>query len=141
MLLFLGEIYALRREREEMERFLALAAAAAPGDPEIEGSAWAGGRGMLALLDDDRAGASRLSAAVSPSWTRCRSKGRRPTGACGRCCWPPAATRAPAAAVAEARRLGMTVNRANRGLLGYAEAILAGRDGDRRRADRGGQGG
>ena len=54
MLLFLGEIHAMRRERDDMEHFLALAAAAAPGDPEIEGSAWAGGRGMLALLDDDR---------------------------------------------------------------------------------------
>jgi DNA-binding CsgD family transcriptional regulator len=40
-----------------------------------------------------------------------------------------------AAAIAQARRLGLPVNRANRGLLGYAEAILAGRAGDRQRAD------
>ena len=53
VLLFLGEIHAMRRERAEMERFLALASSAGPGDPEIEGSAWAGARGMLALLDDD----------------------------------------------------------------------------------------
>jgi DNA-binding CsgD family transcriptional regulator len=57
VLLFLGEIHALRRENSDMERFLALADSAAPGDPEIEGSAWAGGRGMLALLDDDWASA------------------------------------------------------------------------------------
>ena len=53
VLLFLGEIHALRRENSDMERFLALADSAAPGDPEIEGSAWAGGRGMRGLLDDD----------------------------------------------------------------------------------------
>lgn len=36
-----------------------------------------------------------------------------------------------AAAIDEARRLGVTVNRVNRGLLGYAGAILAGRRGER----------
>ena len=40
-----------------MERFFALAASAAPGDPEIEGSAWGGGRAMMALFGGDRAGA------------------------------------------------------------------------------------
>ena len=55
MLVFLGEVHALRRDAAEMERFLALASAAAPGDPEIEGSALAGARGVLALLNDDRA--------------------------------------------------------------------------------------
>lgn len=39
-----------------------------------------------------------------------------------------------AAAMDEARRLGITVNRVNRGLLGYCEAILAGRRGERDRA-------
>src|SRR5260370_38529971 len=43
-LLFLGEIHALRREREAMERFLALAPSASPGDPGIEASASAGVR-------------------------------------------------------------------------------------------------
>ena len=57
VLVFRAEVCALRRERAEMERFIALACAAAPGDPEIEGSALAGARGMLALLDGDMAGA------------------------------------------------------------------------------------
>jgi hypothetical protein len=57
VLVFLAEIYAMRRDPAEMERFLALASAAAPGDPEIEGSALAGARGMRALLEDDRASA------------------------------------------------------------------------------------
>ena len=39
-----------------------------------------------------------------------------------------------AAAIGHARCIGLTVNRANRGLLGYAEAILAGRAGDGSRA-------
>src|SRR6266571_1603267 len=56
-LLFLAEIQALRRDHAGMDRFLALARAAEPGDPEIEGSALAGAHGMLALLNDDRAGA------------------------------------------------------------------------------------
>ena len=54
-LVFLGEIFGLRQEPAEMERFFALAASAAPGDPEIEGSAWGGGRAMMALDDDQRA--------------------------------------------------------------------------------------
>ena len=39
-----------------------------------------------------------------------------------------------AAAIGHARAIGLTVNRANRGLLSYAEAISAGRAGDRTRA-------
>ncbi len=133
-LVFLGEIYALRREPEEMERFLALAAAAAPGDPEIEGSAWGGGRAMLAVLDDDRAGAvAALSRGVSLLRTLPQQGPAHYRGL-----WPLllATTGDPraAAAVAEARRLGMTVSRRNRGLLGYADAIFAGHRGDKRLA-------
>ncbi len=136
VLLFLGEIHALRRENSDMERFLALADSAAPGDPEIEGSAWAGGRGMLALLDDDWAGAlGHLGHGIAildtlPQQGPASYRGMWPLllAAIGD-------TRA-AAAIAEARQIGVTVNRANRGLLGYAEAILAGRTGDRQRAAR-----
>ena len=39
-----------------------------------------------------------------------------------------------AAAIGHARVIGLTVNRASRGLLGYAEAVLAGRAGDESRA-------
>ena len=34
---FLAENHALRRDRGESERLLALAQAAAPGDPEVDG--------------------------------------------------------------------------------------------------------
>jgi len=52
-----GEIHALLR-REKISDMETISSALRrlglrPGDPEIEGSAWAGGRGMLGLLDDD----------------------------------------------------------------------------------------
>jgi len=134
VLLFLGEIHALRREREEMERFLALADSAAPGDPEIEGSAWAGGRGMIALLEEDRAGAVyALGRGISVLDTL-PQQGPAPY----RGLWPlllaAAGDPRAAGAIEGARRLGVAVNRANRGMLAYAEAVLAGRAGDLRQA-------
>jgi DNA-binding CsgD family transcriptional regulator len=129
-LVFLGEIFGLRQEPAEMERFLALAASAAPGDPEIEGSAWGGGRAMIALLGGDRAGAiEALGRGVSllntlPQQGPAHYRGMWPLLlAC-------AGDQRAAAAIDEARRLGVTVNRVNRGLLGYADAILAGRRGE-----------
>jgi DNA-binding CsgD family transcriptional regulator/tetratricopeptide (TPR) repeat protein len=134
VLLFLGEIHALRRERAEMERFFALANSAAPGDPEIEGSAWAGGRGMIALLDDDRADALQALGRGIAILDKLPQQGP----ASYRGLWPlllaAIGDRRAAAAIGEARHLGVAVNRANRGLLGYADAILAGRAGDRQRA-------
>jgi DNA-binding CsgD family transcriptional regulator len=134
VLVFLAEVYALRREPAEMERFIALASAAAPGDPEIEGSALAGARVMLALLDDDRASALNILGRGIAVLDTAPQRGP----ASYRGMWPLLLAvhgdpRAPAA-IGHARNTGLTVNRANRGLLGYAEAILAGRDGDRRRA-------
>jgi DNA-binding CsgD family transcriptional regulator len=133
-LLFLAEIHALRRDHAGMDRFLALAHAAEPGDPEIEGSALAGAHGMLALLDDDPAGAlDSLSRGVAILDTL-PQQGPAPY----RAMWPLllAANGDPgaAAAIDSARRTGLTVNRINRGLLGYADAILAGRAGDQHQA-------
>jgi DNA-binding CsgD family transcriptional regulator/tetratricopeptide (TPR) repeat protein len=134
VLLFLGEIHALRRERAEMERFLVLASSAAPGDPEIEGSAWAGGRGMLALLDDDWPGALQCLGRGIAVLDTLPQQGP----ASYRGLWPlllaAAGDRRATAAIAAAHRNGLTVNRANRGLLGYADAILAGRAGHRQQA-------
>lgn len=134
VLLFLGEIHAMRREREEMEHFLVLADAAAPDDPEIQGSAWAGGRGMLALLDDDWPAAMTALGRGIAILNTLPQQGP----ACYRGLWPLLLAAASDAgtrdAIAEARHLGVTVNRANRGMLGYAEAILAGRAGDPKRA-------
>ncbi len=134
MLVFLGEVHALRRDAAEMERFLALASAAAPGDPEIEGSALAGARGVLALLNDDRARAlDGLGRGVALLDTL-PQQGPAPY----RALWPlllavQGDARAEAA-IGQARAVGLTVNRLNRGLLGYADAILAGRDGADSRA-------
>jgi DNA-binding CsgD family transcriptional regulator len=133
-LLFLGEVQALRRDRVGMDRFLALAHAAEPGDPEIEGSALAGARGMLALLNDDKAGAlDSLGRGVAILDTL-PQQGPAPY----RAMWPlllaADGDADAAAAIGNARRTGLTVNRVNRGILGYADAILAGRAGDQHQA-------
>jgi len=133
-LLFLAEVQALRRDHAGMARFLALADAAEPGDPEIEGSALAGARGMLALLDDDTAGAlDGLGRGIAILDTL-PQQGPAPY----RAVWPlllAANGDADAAtAIGHARRTGLSVNRVNRGILGYADAILAGRAGDQRQA-------
>jgi len=131
---FRAEVAALRRDPGEMERFIALARAAAPGDPEIEGSALAGARGMLALLEDDMAGALDAFSRGVAVLDTAPQRGPAPY----RGLWPLllAAHGDPRAmaAIGHARATGLTVNRANRGLLGYAEAILAGRAGDESRA-------
>jgi DNA-binding CsgD family transcriptional regulator len=134
VLLFLGEIQALRRDRAGMDRFLALAHSAEPGDPEIEGSALAGAHGMLALLNDDRGSAlDSLGRGVAILDTL-PQQGPAPY----RAVWPlllaAHGDADAAAAIGDARRIGLTVNRVNRGLLVYADAILAGRAGDQRQA-------
>ena len=134
VLVFRAEVSALRRDRGEMERFIALARAAAPGDPEIEGSALAGARGMLALFDGDMVGALEAFGRGIAVLDTAPQRGPAPY----RGLWPLllAAHGDPrvAAAIGHARVIGLTVNRANRGLLGYAEAILAGRAGSQSRA-------
>jgi DNA-binding CsgD family transcriptional regulator len=133
-LLFLAEVQALRRDRLGMNHFLALAHAAEPDDPEIEGSALAGARGMLALLDDDRAGAMEGLGRGVAILDTLPQQGPAPY----RAVWPlllAANGHADAAAaIGNARRTGLTVNRVNRGILGYADAILAGRSGDQQQA-------
>lgn len=133
-LIFLGEIHALRREPAEMERFLTLAAAAAPGDPEVEGSAWAGARAMIALLGDDR----QTALAALDRGISILSEGHLQSPAHYRGLWPLLLAcmgdRRAATEKERAQRSGVTVNRANRGLLGYTDAVLAGRQGARQQA-------
>jgi len=134
VLVFRAEICALRRDAAEMERYIAQAISAAPGDPEIEGSALAGARAMLALLNGDTPRAMdalRRGVAILDSGP--------PGGpAHYRGLWPLLLAAhgedTAAEAISHARAIGLTVNRANRGLLGYADAILAGRVGDGSRA-------
>jgi DNA-binding CsgD family transcriptional regulator len=133
-LLFLAEIQALRRDHAGMDRYLGLARAAEPGDPEIEGSALAGALGMLALLDDDRAGAREGLARGVAILDTLPQQGPAPY----RAMWPlmlaANGDADAAAAIDNARRAGLTINRVNRGILGYADAILAGRAGDQHQA-------
>ncbi len=126
-LVFLAEVHAMRRDLAGMERYIALASAAAPGDPEIEGSALAGARGILALLDDDAAGAlGGLGRGIALLDTLPQQGPAHYRGL-----WPlllaAQGDKAAATMIGHARDRGLTVNRANRGLLGYADAILAGR--------------
>ncbi len=133
-LVFLAEVHALRRDHLEATACAARAEAAAPGDAEIEGSARAGVDGVLALLDDDTDAAARHlergAAILAPI----------PTGPAHylglRLLLLAASDNATApTAIKEARAAGLGVNRINRGFLGYAGAILAGRAGDRAGAD------
>jgi DNA-binding CsgD family transcriptional regulator len=129
-LLFLAESHALRRNRDGCEHYLRLTLAAAQGDPVIEAFCLGGCRGMLALLEDDQAGAL---AALERS------------AAILRAC-PPAepgsfrgirllllaaiGDQTAPAELASAHEEGITATFANRGMARYAEAILAGRAGD-----------
>jgi DNA-binding CsgD family transcriptional regulator len=123
---FLAELSGLRRDGEAMERHNSLALAAAPGDIEIEGSVW-GGRGIAALLGGDEAGACRALQRAVECLAPLPNSG--PGIYLG--LWPlllaVQADPHAADAIASARRTGMTVNRANRGMLLYAEAVLGGR--------------
>jgi DNA-binding CsgD family transcriptional regulator len=134
-LMFLAEIHGMARDTVEMERFIAQAAAGAPGDADIEGSGWAGARAMARLLSGDTEGAI---ADLEHGITIMRGlQGSGPANYRG--LWPVllAATgdRRAGMIIEEERRAGMAVNRGNRGLFALAEAILAGRRGDRARAD------
>ena len=55
-LVFLVESCALRGDSEGTERYAAQALAAPGGDRQMEAFVWGAGRGMLALLRDDRDG-------------------------------------------------------------------------------------
>jgi DNA-binding CsgD family transcriptional regulator len=100
----------------------------------IEGLCW-GGRGVAILLGGDTAGAMA-------SYTRGMAiLGRLPHAepAAIRALWPlvlaALSDQRAAQAIDEARRLGVAVFGMNRGLLGYAQAVLAGRAGQRQRAN------
>jgi hypothetical protein len=91
---------------------------------------------MLALLADDRASAMKYFSRGITVLDNAPQRGPAPY----RGVWPVLLAahgdERAADAIASARAMGLTVNRANRGLLGYAEAILAGRAGDGHRAAR-----
>jgi DNA-binding CsgD family transcriptional regulator/tetratricopeptide (TPR) repeat protein len=133
-LVFLAEAHAMRQELAAMEECLRRAGALMPEDRFITAIGWGGCRAMSALFRGDlpeaitafgRAGAIlRTLPHAEPAMSRA--------------VWPLALAAAAdgraAAVLAETRRTNATVPRFNRGALGYAEAVLAGRRGDRDRA-------
>ncbi len=124
-LYFLAENSAYRRERDEMERYLALALAASTGDAAGEGFAW-GARGCLAFLEDDWAGAvEALERAVAVF-----SELPHAEPANFRCLWPlllaATADQRAEAALTQARAARIDRAFTNAGMLAYAEAILVG---------------
>ncbi len=125
---------SLRADAGQTERYAARAIAAAPDDQMVEGICWAS-RGAVVLLGGETA------AAVEP-YARgmailARLPHAEPAGL--RALWPlllaSLGDHRAAAAIEEARRLGVGAIRMNRSLIGYAEAVLAGRGGHRQRAN------
>jgi DNA-binding CsgD family transcriptional regulator len=124
---------SMRADAVQTERYAARAIAAAQDDQVVEGICWAS-RGAAALLGGDAA------AAAEPYARGMAILGRLPHAepAGLRAVWPLLLAslgdhRAPRA-IEEARRLGVGAIRSNRSLIGYAEAVLAGRAGQRQRA-------
>ncbi len=127
-LIFQAAAHAIRGEREEMEARIAEAIALAPEDRHVLGSAWGRCRAVVCLLEEDRerawthmeAGAALLlssPAAPAPPFLGL---------------WPllgAALGRDAAAAAGQVRSAHLTRHRVIANLLGYADAILAGRAG------------
>lgn len=132
-LAFLTGTASMRADADRTSRYMALTRAAAPNDLMLDGFGLAC-RGMAIVMAGDPAASlgvySRGMAVLS------RLPNAEPSA--NRALWPlvlaslgdPRA----AAAVDEARRLGVAGIVLNRGLIAYAEAVLAGRAGNRRRA-------
>jgi DNA-binding CsgD family transcriptional regulator len=124
----------MRADAGQTERYAARAIAAAPDDQMVEGICWAS-RGAVVLLGGEAA------AAVEPyargMMILARLPHAEPAGL--RALWPlllaSLGDRRAARAIEEARRLGVGAIRHNRSLIGYAEAVLAGRAGQRQRAN------
>ena len=133
-LIMQANAHAIRGERDEMEACIEEATMLAPRDRDVVGGAWGYCRATLALLDEDRelawqhmsTGADVLlasPAAFAPPFLGL---------------WPllgAALGRDAASAAARVRRVHGSRRRVVAGLLGYTDAILAGRDGRAADAD------
>jgi DNA-binding CsgD family transcriptional regulator/tetratricopeptide (TPR) repeat protein len=124
---------SMRADAEQAEEYAARAIAADPDDRMLDGFRWAS-RGAVILLGGDAA------AAVEP-YARgmailAQLPHAEPAGL--RALWPlllaARGDRRAGPAIKEARRLGVGAFRMNRSLIGYAEAVLAGRAGQPQRA-------
>ena len=125
---------SMRADVEATDNFADLTAAVAPGDQGLAGFTLAC-RGMAAFMDGDTAGGVDV-------WSQgmavlAHLPNAEPASV--RALWPlvlaSLGDRRARPAIEEARRLGVGGFILNRGLIGYAEAVLAGRAGDPRRAE------
>ena len=125
---FLAGTASMRGDIDGTERWAALSAGGAPDDHMLEGFCMAG-RGVAVLMRGDSVRALELYAGGMAVL------GRLPHAepAALRALWPlllaSLGDRRAAPAVDEARRLGVAAFGLNRGLIGYADAVLAGRAG------------
>jgi len=130
-LAFLAEAHAMRQELADMEECLRQAAALAPENRFITAFGWGGCRAMAALA---RADLPAAIAAFARGAVILRGLPQAEP-AMFRAIWPLAlaavADPRAAAELAGTRRGNVAVVRPNRGVLGYAEAVLAGRRGAR----------
>jgi DNA-binding CsgD family transcriptional regulator/tetratricopeptide (TPR) repeat protein len=124
---------SMRADAEQAERYAAQAIAADPDDRMLDGFRWAC-RGAVALLGDDAATAAEpygRGMAILAQLPNAEPAGLRAL-------WPlllaALGDRRAAAAIKEAYQLGVGAFRMNRSLLGYAEAVLAGRAGQQQQA-------
>jgi DNA-binding CsgD family transcriptional regulator len=129
-LLFLAEAHAMRQRPGEMEACLRQAGALAPSDRFIEALGWGGCRGMSALFRRDLPGAI---AAFNRGGALLRTLPHAEP-AMFRAIWPLSlavtADKRATAVLAETRTGTVPLARLNRGVLGYAEAVLTGRGGE-----------
>jgi len=130
-LVFLAEAHGMRQELADMEACLRQAAALAPEDRFITAFGWGGCRAMAALA---RADLPASIAAFARGAVILRTVPRAEP-AMFRSLWPLALAAAAdpraAAELADTQRGNAIVARYNRGVLGYAEAVMAGRRGAR----------
>lgn len=132
-LLFLAESCALRADAEGVERYLALIPSARSGETPLHGFAW-GIRAEAALTSGDiKAASDGLDQAAGildrlPRAEPAAFRALRPLLLAA------AADPRAAEAVERVLELGVGAFSLNRGLLGYAESVLAGRQGESERA-------
>src|SRR5262249_18763660 len=125
---------SMRADAGQTERYAARAIAADPDDQMIEGICWAS-RGAAGLLGGEAGpGGARDARGMA---ILARLPHAEPASL--RALWPmllaSLGDHRAARAIEEARRLGVGAIRMNRSLIGYAEAVLAGRAGQRQRAN------
>jgi DNA-binding CsgD family transcriptional regulator len=133
-LLFLAESSALGRKREQTEHYVALCLAAAGDDQALEAFCWGACRGMLALLDGDQDAALEAFGRAAVLLRSCPHAEPASFRAVYPLVLAAAGDDRAQREIGAARAAGIDVFFANRGMVGYAEAILAGRAGDTGRA-------